>query len=304
MRYHFLMDHRTLLDDYITHLMVERNRSRATLEAYRRDLERFLKEIPLEGPRSLAALTPPDITGYMKKQRDAGLSAASTARSLAAIKGFYRYLAGLNIVASNPAETVEAPKLWKTIPQTLCVDEVDRLLCAPDKSTPRGLRDLAMLETMYATGLRVSELTSLSVKDINFEMGYLSVMGKGSKKRSVPMGETALAAIKEYRASARQKLMSGKWADALFVTRRGEPMSRQSFWKVIKRYALKAGITKDISPHSLRHSFATHLLERGADLRSVQRMLGHSDISTTQIYTHVAKSRMKEVYKKSHPRAS
>ena len=293
-----------MLDDYITHLMVERNRSRATLAAYRRDLERFLKETPLEGPRSLAALTPPDITGYMKKLRDTGLSAASTARSLAAIKGFYRYLEGLNIVVSNPAETVEAPKLWKTIPQTLSVDEVDRLLCAPDKSTPRGLRDSAMLETMYATGLRVSELVSLVVKDVNFEMGYLSVIGKGSKKRSVPMGETALETIKEYRTSSRQKLMPGKWADALFVTRRGEPMSRQSFWKVIKQYALKAGITKDISPHSLRHSFATHLLERGADLRSVQRMLGHSDISTTQIYTHVAKSRMKDVYKKAHPRAT
>jgi integrase/recombinase XerD len=298
------MDHRTLLDDYITHLMVERNRSRATLSAYRRDLERFLKDIRPDGPQTLASLTPPDITGYMKKQRDTGLSAASTARSLAAIKGFYRYLAGQNIVTSNPAETVEAPKLWKTIPQTLCVEEVDRLLCAPDKSTPRGLRDCAMLETMYATGLRVSELTSLVVKDVNFEMGYLSVIGKGSKKRSVPMGESALETVKEYRTHARQKLMSGKLADALFVTRLGEPMSRQSFWKLIKLYALKAGITKDISPHSLRHSFATHLLDRGADLRSVQRMLGHSDISTTQIYTHVAKSRMKEVYKKSHPRAS
>jgi integrase/recombinase XerD len=304
MRYHFLMDHRTLLDDYITHLMVERNRSRATLSAYRRDLERFLKDIPADGSRQLANLTPPDITGYMKKLRDAGLSAASTARSLAAIKGFYRYLSGQNTVTSNPAETVESPKLWKTIPQTLGVEEVDRLLAAPDKSTPRGLRDCAMLETMYATGLRVSELVSLEIKDINFEMGYLSVIGKGSKKRSVPMGETALETIKEYRAQARQKLMGGKWCDALFVTRRGEAMSRQSFWKIIKLYTLKAGITKDISPHSLRHSFATHLLDRGADLRSVQRMLGHSDISTTQIYTHVAKSRMKEVYDKTHPRAT
>lgn len=297
------MDQQALLDDYITHLMVERNRSRATLSAYRRDLERFLKNIRPDGQRSLANLTPPDITGYIKKLRSAGLSAASTARSLAAIKGFYRYLSAQNLVTSNPAETVESPRLWKTIPQTLGVEEVDRLLAAPDKTTPRGLRDSAMLETMYATGLRVSELVSLEVRDINFEMGYLSVVGKGSKKRSVPMGETALDMIKEYRASARPKLMGGKWGDALFVTRRGEPMSRQSFWKIVKLYALKAGITKDISPHSLRHSFATHLLERGADLRSVQRMLGHSDISTTQVYTHVAKSRMKEVYKKAHPRA-
>ncbi|MBF0291735.1 MAG: site-specific tyrosine recombinase XerD [Nitrospinae bacterium] len=296
------MDQLTLLDDYITHLMVERNRSRATLEAYRRDIERFIKEIG-PGLRPLANVISPDITGYMTKLRSAGISAASTARSLAAIKGFYRYLSGQNLVAGNPAENVESPRLWKTIPQTLGVEEVDRLLAAPDKSTPRGLRDSAMLETMYATGLRVSELVSLEVKDINFEMGYLSVVGKGSKKRSVPMGETALDTIKEYRANSRPKLMTGKRLDSLFVTRRGEPMSRQSFWKVVKLYALKAGITKDISPHSLRHSFATHLLERGADLRSVQRMLGHSDISTTQIYTHVAKARMKEVYKKTHPRA-
>lgn len=293
-----------MLDDYITHLMVERNRARATLEAYRRDIERFLKEIPADASRSLSNLTPPDITGYMKKLRNEGLSATSTARSLAAIKGFYRYLVGQNILAVNPAETVESPKLWKTIPQTICVEEVDRLLATPDKSTPRGLRDCAMLETMYATGLRVSELVSLAMKDINFEMGYLSVMGKGSKKRSVPMGETALETIKEYRTGSRQKLMGGKWCDALFVTRRGEAMSRQSFWKIIKLHALKAGIIKDISPHSLRHSFATHLLERGADLRSVQRMLGHSDISTTQVYTHVAKARMKEVYDKTHPRAT
>lgn len=297
------MDQLTLLDDYITHLMVERNRSRATLSAYRLDIERFIKEIGSGASLALANVTSPDITGYMTKLRSAGISAASTARSLAAIKGFYRYLSGQNLVTGNPAENVESPKLWKTIPQTLGVEEVDRLLAAPDKSTPRGLRDSAMLETMYATGLRVSELVSLEVKDINFEMGYLSVMGKGSKKRSVPMGEAALDMIKEYRALARPKLMPGKRCDSLFVTRRGESMSRQSFWKVVKLHALKAGITKDISPHSLRHSFATHLLERGADLRSVQRMLGHSDISTTQIYTHVAKSRMKEVYKKTHPRA-
>jgi integrase/recombinase XerD len=298
------MDSSALIDDFITHLMVERNRSRATLEAYRRDLERFVREMGLSGPADLSRLTPPDITGYVKKLRDAGLSAASSARSLAAIKGLYKYLSGANIVHGNPADIVESPRLWKTIPQTITVEEVDRLLAAPDRSDPRGARDMAMLETMYATGLRVSELISLAVKNVNFEMGYLTVTGKGSKERSVPLGETALEAIKEYRADARVKLLSGRQADALFVTSRGEAMTRQSFWKTIKRLALKAGITKDISPHSLRHSFATHLLERGADLRSVQRMLGHSDISTTQIYTHVAKARMKEVYKKTHPRAT
>ncbi|MBI5815568.1 MAG: site-specific tyrosine recombinase XerD [Nitrospinae bacterium] len=298
-------DAETLLDGYITHLALERNRSRNTLEAYNRDLKRFLAQIGYTGPDSLNRMAPPDVVAYMKSLRDSGMSASSTARNLAAIKGLYRYMLKLGLLSSNPSEAIQAPRLWKTLPDVLSLAEVEKLLEAPKPATPEGVRDGAMLETMYATGLRVSELVGLKLNDVNFEMGYLSTIGKGSKERVTPMGEVALEKIKEYRRSARPRLamLHGKQIEALFITRRGGAMTRQGFWKIVKKYALMAGIKKGISPHSLRHSFATHLLERGADLRAVQQMLGHADISTTQIYTHVAKTRMKEIYDKIHPRA-
>jgi len=292
-----------IVDGFVTHLAVERNRSRNTLEAYRRDVLRFLAETGVNTASAIEEFSPPEIVAYIKKLRDAGMSPASTARNLAAIKGLYRYLARTGVITKNPSDAIQAPKLWKTIPDTLSLGEVEALLAAPKNDSPEGIRDAAMLETMYATGLRVSELVALQIKDMNFEMGYLSTMGKGSKERVTPMGEVALEKVKGYRNGARQAILHGRMSESLFVTRRGEAMTRQGFWKIVKKHALAAGIKKSISPHSLRHSFATHLLERGADLRSVQQMLGHADISTTQIYTHVAKTRMKEIYDKVHPRA-
>lgn len=297
------MDKNTLINEFITHLAVEKNRSENTLQAYHRDGLRFLDAVGFTGPETLSALAPTDITSYMKKLRDSGLSAASTARALAAIKGLFRFLVSEGVISENPAEVIGSPKLGRSIPGALSLEEVERLLAAPNPNDPAGLRDIAMLETIYATGLRVSELVSLRLKNVNMEMGYVGVMGKGSKERAVPLGEEAMERLKTYIAKARPALLKGRLTDVLFVTRLGGGMTRQGFWKIIKKYSITAGITKKISPHSLRHSFATHLLERGADLRSVQMMLGHSDISTTQIYTHVAAARMREIYDKAHPRA-
>lgn len=292
-----------MLSEFITHLVVERNRSENTIEAYRRDTEAFLKEIEYVGPQSLASLTPQDIARYINKLKAKKLSPATAARSLASVKVFYRFLVDEGMAKINPAEAIHSPRLGMRLPGAISVEEVERLLNAPPSATPEGARDIAMLETLYATGLRVSELISIRLKDIHMEMGYLTTMGKGSKERATPLGEVAIERIKEYRTHARPILLKSRVCENLFVTRRSSGMTRQGFWKIVKKYALAANITKAISPHSLRHSFATHLLERGADLRSVQRMLGHSDISTTQIYTHVAKTRMKEIYDKTHPRA-
>jgi len=297
------MDKETLLGEFLTHMAVEKNRSKNTLEAYRRDGARFLEKIGFTGPETLDALSSTDITSYIKSLRAAGLSAASTARALAAVKGLYRYLAQEKIVKNNPAEVIGSPKLGRSAPGALSLREVDRLLSAPCEHSAAAVRDGAMIETMYATGLRVSELVSLRIKDINMDMGYLATRGKGSRERVVPLGEVALEKIRRYRETARPKLLKGRASDILFVTSLGRGMTRQGFWKMLKKRARAAGITRKVSPHSLRHSFATHLLDRGADLRSVQEMLGHSDISTTQIYTHIATARMKQVYDKAHPRA-
>lgn len=293
----------TLLNEFVTYLAVEKNRSQNTIEAYRRDAKRFLTAVKYKNPQSLNALKPQDITEYMKELRASGLSSVSSARNLAVVKSLYRFLIAEGLVSSNPAEVIEAPRLWRRIPGVMSTEEVESLLGAPSLKDPQGLRDSAMLETLYATGIRVSELINIRLKDLNLEIGYLATVGKGSKERIVPLGEVARERIGQYRESSRPLLMKGKSTEFLFVTRLSKPMTRQAFWKIVKKSALKAGIAKKISPHSLRHSFATHLLERGADLRSVQKMLGHSDITTTQIYTHVAKTRIKEIYDKIHPRA-
>lgn len=292
-----------LLDSFAAYLAVERNRAPNTVEAYVRDLRRFLTMVNYTGPESLAALTPVDITDVVKKLRGSGLSSASAARTLATVKTFFRWMVAEGMAPGNPAEAVEAPKLWRRIPGTLSAGEVSRLLSAIPCDGPLGTRDAAMMETLYATGLRVSELVSIRLADVNLEVGYLSTVGKGAKERVVPLGEVARDKLAEYKRAARPALLKGKQSEYLFVSRLGGPMTRQAFWKIVKKSASMAGIRKEISPHSLRHSFATHLLERGADLRSVQKMLGHTDITTTQIYTHVAKARMKEIYDKIHPRA-
>lgn len=299
------MDRTTLIDRFVTHLVIEKNRSENTISAYRRDADRFLVSLRYRNLSTINNLSVGDIIAWLKALRsERGLSAASCARNLAAVKTLLRFMVAEKLIDKNPAEIIKAPKLWKKTPQVLSLGEVERLLNAPDFSQPTGIRDRAMIETLYATGLRVSELIGLTLSEVNLEAGYVSVMGKGSKERVTPLGETANVHIRTYTATARATILNGKISDALFITRLGRPMSRQAFWKLIRKYSLKANITKNISPHSLRHSFATHLLERGADLRSVQRMLGHSDISTTQIYTHVAKARLQEIYAKTHPRAT
>ncbi len=293
-----------LLDSFCAYLAMERNRSANTVQSYRRDILNFVTTLEIKKPSELDRLTPPDIVDYLKNLSvKKKLSPASCARALASIKSLYKYCLVEKIVEKNSATSISAPKLWKKSPDVLSVKEVDLLLSAPKGNKPESVRDLAMLETLYATGLRASELIHLALGDVELSAGYLSTVGKGSKERAVPLGESALYAINDYLNEARIKLLKGRLSDYLFVTRRGGAMTRQGFWKIVKKYAKASGITKEISPHSLRHSFATHLLERGADLRSVQSMLGHSDISTTQIYTHIAAVRMRAVYDRAHPRS-
>jgi integrase/recombinase XerD len=230
------------------------------------------------------------------------LSMRSIARNLSAVKMFYRFLVSDGKIQGNPARLLSAPKLPRRLPDVLSSEEVERLLAQPDAPTGRGKRDRAMLELLYATGLRVSELVNLKMANINLEAGYVRTVGKGSKERMVPVGTKALEALKEYLTQGRASFMKKRTSSYLFLNPRGKPLTRQGFWKIIKRYGLAAGIRKKITPHSLRHSFASHLLEHGADLRSVQIMLGHSDISTTQIYTHVTRERLKQIHEKHHPR--
>ncbi len=293
----------TLLQEFVTYLVVEKNRSANTIVAYRGDAKRFLELVGYKGPETLNALLPSDISNYMNILKKNSLSPASLARNLASVKVLFNFLMLEGIVDNNLTSTMEAPKQWRKIPSTLSFKEVEHLLNGIDKSDWQGVRNTAMMETLYATGLRVSELVSLKLTDVNLEAGYLNTFGKGNKERVIPLGEVARDAVREYREMARPKLLRGKTSHYLFITRLGGAMSRQGFWKIVKKLARNADINKEISPHSLRHSFATHLLERGADLRSVQEMLGHSDITTTQIYTHVAQTRIREIYDLTHPRA-
>ena len=222
---------------------------------------------------------------------------------MVSVKQFFKYLLSEKVLSEDPTAHIKTPKMKKAIPGVISLDDVESILAAPDESTPEGLRDAAMLEILYATGIRVSELIGLKLNDVNFELGFVVVYGKGSKERVVPIGDKAKDKLLAYLRDSRPALLKGRESKALFVTRRGAGMTRQGFWKIIKAQALRAGVTKKISPHTLRHSFATHLLERGADLRTIQIMLGHSDISTTQIYTHVESERLKEIHKKYHPRS-
>jgi integrase/recombinase XerD len=291
----------TYLPIFLDFITIEKGLAKNSLSAYRTDLRnfgRYLAEQKLE----LERVERINIVRYFQSLRSAGISARSVARALAAIRGMFRFLVAERHLKHDPTENLENPKLWTTLPKSLQPFEVELLLRAPDRETPEGLRDRAMLELLYATGLRVSELIHVKVDDLVMDAGFLRTVGKGSKERIVPFGDTARDAITEYAEKARAHF--DKHADVhLFLTNRGRAMSRQSFWMKIVKYARMAGITSHISPHVLRHAFATHLLENGADLRSVQMMLGHSDISTTQIYTHVSRARLQKMYETFHPRA-
>jgi integrase/recombinase XerD len=288
------------LDGYVQHLRVERGLSRHTVDAYARDLVGFGAWLVDEGI-ALDEVEEARIAGYLVALSRNGLSARTQARALSAIRGLFRFLVQEGSLRHDPAELLEGPRLLRKLPGILSREEVLRLLDAPCGKKPNRIRDRAMLHTMYAAGLRVSELVELELGDINLEEGFVSAIGKGNKRRIVPIGAHARAAIAEYLAEVRPR-----WARpasrACFVTARGRAMSRQAFWGLVKKYARAAGITKSISPHKLRHSFATHLLTGGADLRSVQTMLGHADISTTQIYTHVTADHLRRVHERYHPR--
>jgi integrase/recombinase XerD len=288
------------VDDYLEHLRVERALSAATLEAYAHDLRELCTYLAERGS-DLGSAQLDELSGFLTALSDRRLGARSQARYLSAVRGLYKYLLRTRLVARDPTELLDAPRKTRRLPTLLGTGEVLALLDAPDTSTPAGIRDRAMLTLMYASGLRVSELVTLGVDDLRPADGLVRVLGKGEKQRLVPVSERAIEAVHEYLRAAR-----GAWARpgerALFVTARGRGMTRQGFWKLLQRHAVNAGITKALSPHKLRHSFATHLLEGGADLRAVQTMLGHADISTTQVYTHVVADRLKSVHARYHPR--
>jgi len=289
----------TYLPIYLDYLAVEKGLAKNSLASYATDLRRFghwLGDTPLESAKRQ------NIVRYIQSLRSSGISARSVARALAAMRGFFRFLVAERHLKHDPTENLDNPKLWSTLPKSLHPSEVDDLLAAPDRATPDGLRDAAMLELLYATGLRVSELIRVKVEDLVLDAGFLRTFGKGSKERIVPFGDSAGKAITTYIETARPHFNRRNDVH-LFLTNRGRPMTRQTFWMKIVKYARQAGIRAHISPHVLRHSFATHLLENGADLRSVQLMLGHSDISTTQIYTHVSRARLQKMYDQYHPRA-
>ena len=290
------------LDLFLDHLRVERGLSAHTIEAYGRDVSRFLRfleERGIKGPEAAARST---IMSHFLELSRLGIGTRSRARALSAVKGFYSFLLKEDLVGEDPAGDLESPKSARHLPQFLSPREVEDLIKTPNASQPGGLRDRAMLELLYAAGLRVSELISVEMGRINLEAGYMRTMGKGSKERIVPIGDEAVFWINRYVEEARGTLLHGRHSPYLFLNRRGGKLSRQYFWRKIKEYAGAAGIVKNISPHTLRHSFATHLLAHGADLRSVQMMLGHSDISTTEIYTHVTNERLKKMHEQLHPR--
>jgi len=291
-----------LIDRFCDHLWLEDGLADLTLAAYRRDLKTFGAWLKKERRHGLDAVVAGDIEAYLAWRFAHHAQPRSAARYTSALKRFYRYLLRENLIAADPTLNLDSPKLPRSLPKTLTEADVERLLDSADGNTPLGLRDRAMLETLYATGLRVSELVGLKLTAVNLNDGVLRVTGKGNKDRLVPLGEEAVQWLKRYLKDARPLLMEKNLSDAVFVTARGDGMTRQAFWYLIKRRAQAAGITRPLSPHTLRHAFATHLLNHGADLRVVQMLLGHSDISTTQIYTHVARERMKQLHAQHHPR--
>jgi integrase/recombinase XerD len=291
-----------LLDEFCDALWLEDGLSRNTIESYRRDLRLFSEWLLRDRGMSLLQAGRADLLAYLAYKFQRKARPRSAARLLSSLKRFYRYLLRENRIHADPTLQIESPKLPRSLPKILTEEDVEALLGAPNPETGLGLRDKSMLETLYASGLRVSELVSMQLGQLSQDMGVVRVIGKGSKERLVPVGEEALNWIRRYLDAARPEILAGKQTDALFITARGTSMTRQAFWHLIQRYAGVAGIKNRISPHTLRHAFATHLLNHGADLRVVQMLLGHADISTTQIYTHVARERLKQLHAKHHPR--
>jgi integrase/recombinase XerD len=291
-----------LIDTYLDHLRVERRLADHSVNSYSRDLQ-HLVHFAAGRERPLGALSRQDLEGFVRGLMTHGLAPRSVARAVAAVRGFYRYLAITRTIDVNPADDLHAPRTWATLPKYLTAEEVDLLLAQPDVSTPRGLRDRALIEILYATGLRVSELLALRRTDLHLQAGYLTCTGKGQKQRIVPIGDEAANWVTRYEREARARLIGRASSPRLFVNARGgTALTRSGFWRILKAYGRQAGIGRQLSPHVLRHSFATHLLERGADLRAIQTMLGHADLSTTQIYTHVLEARMRTLYDRFHPR--
>ena len=290
-----------LIDQFLDAVWLESGLSANTLAAYRTDLKKISDWLE-KRKQSLDKATKAELFDYLAHTVRSGISARSSARQLSSLRRFYRYLAREGIAESDPTSDLESPVIGKTLPKTLSESSVEQLLAAPAENTALGIRDRAMLETIYASGLRVSELVNLALSELDSTAGLVRVTGKGGRERIVPLGEEALAHLGQYLNDARPGLLRDRVSEAVFVTRRGGPMSRQAFWQLIKRYATVAGVDEALSPHSLRHAFATHLLNHGADLRSVQMLLGHSNLSTTQIYTHVARARLQSLHAAHHPR--
>jgi integrase/recombinase XerD len=292
-----------LVDEYINFLVVEKRVSHNTVDAYSRDLRRHISYLYRLGIGNLQDVSSEHVVSYLAELKKGIITANTINRGLTAIRGFYKFLIREGRLDENPVANIELAKVWMRLPDTLSKEEVEQILSQPDATSPMSIRDKAMLELLYATGLRVSELVNLTISNINWQVGYLVTMGKGNKERIIPIGNIAYKWLTKYIDEARPQLLRGKTnIDMLFTNRFGKRLSRQGFWKIVRRYAHRAGLLKKIHPHTLRHSFASHLLEGGADLRSVQIMLGHADISTTQIYTHITREKLKEIHKKYHPR--
>lgn len=295
---------RELLGKYFDYLLIERGIAQNTMESYGRDLRRFISFIQEKKEiTDVKGVNSETIIEYLTQIREEGLAANSVNRALAALRGFYKYLLREKIIVDNPLANIELAKVWMKLPDTISKEEMKKILAQPGGQNNAALRNSAMLELLYATGIRVSELINLTMNSINWQVGFLIVMGKGSKERIVPVGKVAYDCVRRYVDDVRPKLMQKKMTDVLFLNRFGGKFTRQGFWKIVVGYARKAGLQKKVYPHTFRHSFASHLLEGGADLRTVQVMLGHSDISTTQIYTHLTREKLKEVHQKYHPRS-
>lgn len=293
------MTSKQLIDAFVDALWVENGLSQNTLSAYASDLRIFNKSL---SNKPLVEASNSDIALFLGQRYDQGISARSSARILSTLRRFYSYLLRENHITTDPTALIDAPRIGRPLPSSLSEQDVELLLDAPEPSSLLGARDKAMLEMLYATGMRVSELVSLSTDQVNLRMGVLRITGKGNKERLTPVGEQAIDCLVDYMQHSRKALLSERPCNAIFVTNRAAGMTRQAFWHIIKRYARKAGISKELSPHTLRHAFATHLLNHGADLRVVQLLLGHSDLSTTQIYTHIANERLKDLHSQFHPR--